>query len=130
VSDRRLISSGSPFEAQVGFSRAVVVDRHVYVAGTAPVMPEGQELPGDAYGQAVRCLDIIEAALAEAGARLDHVVRTRMYLTRLDAFDGAGRAHGERFGSVRPANTTVLIAGLVRDEWLVEIEAEAFLHDA
>jgi enamine deaminase RidA (YjgF/YER057c/UK114 family) len=122
---RRLISSGSPYERTVGFSRAVVVGERVVVAGTAPVMPEGAELPPDAYGQAKRCLEIIEQALTEAGAGLTDVVRTRVYLVRREDFEEVGRAHGEAFSETRPANTTVVIKELVDPRWLVEIEAEA-----
>jgi enamine deaminase RidA (YjgF/YER057c/UK114 family) len=125
--ERRLISSGSPFEPVVGYSRAVAVGPHVYVAGSAPIMPDGADPPADPYGQARRCLEIIGAALEEAGARFEHVVRTRVYLTRREDFDDVGRAHGEVFGSIRPANTTIIAAGLVDPRWLVEIEAEAFV---
>jgi enamine deaminase RidA (YjgF/YER057c/UK114 family) len=123
--ERRLISSGSPYEPVVGYSRAVVVGQHVYVAGCAPIMAGGAEPPRDAYRQARRCIEIIAAALAEAGGGLEHVVRTRVYLTRLDVFEEVGRAHGEAFGAIRPANTTVVVSELVDPRWLVEIEADA-----
>ena len=123
--ERRLISSGSPYEPVVGFSRAVCVDGRVIVAGTAPVMPSGGDPPSDAYGQAKRCLEIIALALEEAGASLADVVRTRVYLVRTDDFEAVGRAHGEAFSQVRPANTTLTVAALVDPRWLVEIEAEA-----
>jgi enamine deaminase RidA (YjgF/YER057c/UK114 family) len=123
--ERRLISSGSPYEPVVGFSRAVRVGEHVYVAGTAPVMPDGADPPADAYAQARRCLDIIAAALEQAGASLADVVRTRVYLVQVEDFEQVGRAHGEVFGEIRPANTTLLAGGLLDPHWLVEIEAEA-----
>ncbi len=123
--ERRLVSSGSPFEPIVGYSRAVRVGPHVFVAGSAPIMPGGADPPPDAYGQARRCLEIITAALEEAGAKLEHVVRTRVYLTRFEDFEEVGRAHGEVFREIRPANTTVLVAGLVDPRWLVEIEVDA-----
>jgi len=123
--ERRLISSGSPYEPVVGFSRAVRVGEHVYVAGTAPVMPDGADPPTDAYGQARRCLEIIAAALGEAGSSLADVVRTRVYLIRVEDFEEVGRAHGELFSDIRPANTTLLAGGLLDPRWLVEIEAEA-----
>jgi enamine deaminase RidA (YjgF/YER057c/UK114 family) len=123
--ERRLISSGSPYEPVVGFSRAVRVGEHVYVAGTAPVMPDGADPPTDAYGQARRCLEIIAAALREAGSSLADVVRTRVYLVRVEDFEEVGRAHGELFSDIRPANTTLLAGGLLDPRWLVEIEAEA-----
>jgi enamine deaminase RidA (YjgF/YER057c/UK114 family) len=119
------VSSGSPYEPVVGFSRAVRIGDHVYVAGTAPIMPEGAEPPGDAYGQAKRCLEIIAAALGEAGASLDDVVRTRVFLVKAEDFEGVGRAHGEAFGDIRPANTTLLAGGLLDPSWLVEIEVDA-----
>jgi enamine deaminase RidA (YjgF/YER057c/UK114 family) len=123
--ERRLISSGSPYEPVVGFSRAVRVGEHVYVAGTAPVMPNGGDPPTDAYGQARRCLEIVGAALEEAGSSLADVVRTRVYLVRVEDFEEVGRAHGELFADIRPANTTLLAGGLLDPRWLVEIEAEA-----
>lgn len=123
--ERRLISSGSPYEPVVGFSRAVRVGEHVYVAGTAPVMPDGADPPADPYGQARRCFEIIAAALGEAGSSLADVVRTRVYLVRVEDFQEVGRAHGELFADIRPANTTLLAGGLLDPRWLVEIEAEA-----
>ena len=124
--DRQLIASGSPYEPIMGFSRAVRVGQHVFVAGTAPVMPEGEELPPDAYGQAKRCLEIIVAALAEAGAGPEHVVRTRVFATSADDFAEIARAHGAVFAAVRPACTYV-IAQLIDPRWRVEIEAEALV---
>lgn len=126
---RRLVFSGSPYEAIVGFSRAVRVGDRVFVAGTAPTMPDGADPPADAYGQTKRCLEIVSAALAEAGATLADVVRTRTYLVDPAHFDGYARAHGEVFGDVRPANTTV-VAALLDPRWLVEIEAEAVIGSA
>ncbi len=110
----------------MGFSRAVRVGQHVFVAGTAPVMPPGQELPDDAYGQAARCLEIIVAALREAGAAPEHVVRTRIFATSADAFDEVARAHGAVFGETRPACTYV-VTQLIDPRWKVEIEAEALV---
>ena len=124
--ERLLVSSGSPYEPVMGMSRAVRVGPHVYVAGTAPIMPDGAEPPADAYGQTRRCLEIIQSALREAGAGAEHVVRTRVYTTSADHFDGIARAHSEVFRDVRPANTTVL-AGLFDERWKVEIEVEAVL---
>jgi enamine deaminase RidA (YjgF/YER057c/UK114 family) len=124
--ERQLIASGSPYEPVMGFSRAVRVGQHVFVAGTAPVMPEGEELPPDAYGQAKRCLEIIVAALEEAGARPEHVVRTRIFATSADDLEEIARAHGALFADVRPACTYV-VASLVDARWRVEIEAEALI---
>jgi enamine deaminase RidA (YjgF/YER057c/UK114 family) len=125
--ERRLISSGSPYEPVVGYSRAVVAGPHVFVAGTAPIMPEGADPPRDSYGQARRCLEIILAALEEAGARAEHVVRTRVYLTPAADFEQVGRAHGELFGEIRPANTTVVVESLLDPRWLLEIEVDALI---
>jgi len=128
--ERRLISSGSPYEPVVGYSRAVQVGDRVFVAGCAPIMADGSEPPADSYRQAKRCIEIIEAALVEAGGSLADVVRTRVYLTRGADFDEFGRAHGEAFGDIRPADTTVVVAALVNPSWLLEVEAEAILtHD-
>jgi enamine deaminase RidA (YjgF/YER057c/UK114 family) len=123
---RRNISSGSPYEQVVGFSRAVVVGDSVHVSGTAPVMPDGAEPPADAYGQARRCLEIIVSALHEAGARPEDVVRTRTFVTSAEHWEEVGRAHGEVFGGVRPASTMVVVQ-LLDPRWLVEIEADAIL---
>jgi enamine deaminase RidA (YjgF/YER057c/UK114 family) len=125
--DRRLVSSGAAWERSYGYSRAVVAGRHVFVSGTAPVMPDGAEPARDAYGQARRCLEIIVAALAEAGAQPQDVVRTRVYMVRAADFDDVYRAHAEVFGDVRPATTGLVVAGLLDPRWLVEIEAEALL---
>lgn len=124
--ERRLISSGSAFEERVGFSRAVVAGGAVHVAGTAPVMPDDADPPRDAYGQARRCLERIEAALREAGCGPEDVVRTRIYLTDAAHVDEVGRAHREFFGAARPA-TTGVVTGLLDPRWLVEIEADALL---
>jgi enamine deaminase RidA (YjgF/YER057c/UK114 family) len=124
--ERQRIASGSPYEPIMGFSRAVRVGQHVFVAGTAPVMPEGQDLPPDAHGQAVRCLEIIVGALREAGAEPVHVVRTRIFATHADDFEEIALAHGAIFGDVRPACTYV-ITRLIDPRWRVEIEAEALV---
>jgi len=102
------------------------VGNAVYVAGTAPVMPEGADPPPDAYRQARRCLEIIVAALRDAGAGPETVVRTRTYITSADHWEDVGRAHGEVFGDVRPASTMV-VAQLLDSRWLVEMEADAIL---
>ena len=109
----------------MGFSRAVRVGSHVYVAGTAPIMPNGAEPPPDAYGQTRRCLEIILSALEEAGASAEDVVRTRIYLTRAEDWEEAGRAHGEFFADVRPTNAVIVVRGFVDPRWLVELEADA-----
>jgi enamine deaminase RidA (YjgF/YER057c/UK114 family) len=126
--ERRVIQTDSPYEKKYGYSRAVVAGPHVYVAGTAPIMADGSEPPGDAYGQAKRCFEIIAAALAEAGASAADVVRTRMFITAAEHLDGVMRAHGEVFADARPANTSV-ITQLVDPRWLVEIEVDALRRD-
>lgn len=120
------ISSGSPYEPTIGFSRAVVAGNRVVVSGTAPVWPDGT-CADDAGIQAARCLEIIGAALAEAGASFEDVVRTRMFLTSAAEADAVGRAHGAVFGGIRPAATMVVVAALLDPRWRVEIEAEAVL---
>jgi enamine deaminase RidA (YjgF/YER057c/UK114 family) len=124
---RRTIASGSPFEPVIGFSRAVIDGHHVAVSGTAPIMPDGVDPPAEAYGQARRCLEIALAALAEAGAGPEHVIRTRTYLVRAEDWEEVGRAHGEVFGEVRPASTMVVVTGFLDPRWLVEMEADAVL---
>jgi enamine deaminase RidA (YjgF/YER057c/UK114 family) len=123
--DRVLIPAKSPFAASWGYSRAVRVGSQIHVSGTAPIMPDDADPPADPYGQAKRCLEIIVAALAELGAGPEHVVRTRTFVTRADAAEGVGRAHGEIFGDIRPASTGVVVAALLDPRWLVEIEADA-----
>ena len=124
--ERQRISSGSPFEEPIGFSRAIRVGNLVVVAGTAPVWADGSCDP-DAYVQARRCLEIITSALAEAGVSLDHVIRTRMFMTDVSDQDAVGRAHGELFGSIRPASTMVVVKDLLDPRWKVEIEADAWI---
>ena len=121
---RQRISSGSPFEPTIGFSRAVRVGDRVLVSGTAPVFPDGS-CPDDVTVQARRCLAIIEAALAEAGATPGDVVRTRMFLVDPADAEAVGAVHGEFFGDTRPAATMVAVSALLDPRWKVEIEAEA-----
>ena len=124
--DRHRISSGSPFEPTIGFSRALRVGDRVYVSGTGPVVPAGT-CPDGADAQARRCFEIIEGALAEAGAALSDVVRTRMYITAVADAPAVGAVHGELLGHVRPAATMVVVAALLDPAWKVEVEAEAVL---
>jgi enamine deaminase RidA (YjgF/YER057c/UK114 family) len=125
--ERQRISSGSPYEPEIGFSRAIVAGRHVHVSGTAPIPRDGEAVADDAYEQARRCLEIIVEALREAGAGPEHVVRTRTFLVDADDWRGVGRAHGEIFGQVRPASTMVVVTGFLDPAWKVEIEADAVL---
>jgi enamine deaminase RidA (YjgF/YER057c/UK114 family) len=127
VSERQRISSGSPFEPTIGFSRALRVDDRVWVSGTGPVWPDGS-CPDNAGEQARRCFDIIVAALAEAGARTEDVVRTRMFLVSAADADAVSAVHGDLFGEIRPAATMVVIAALLDPRWRVEIEAEALIR--
>ena len=124
--DRQQISSGAAFEERVGYSRAVRVGTHVWVSGTAPIMPGDADPPDGAYEQARVCLGIIRRALEEAGATLGDVVRTRIYVTSAGDIDAVGRAHGEAFAAARPA-TTGIVTELLDPRWRVEIEAEAVI---
>ncbi len=125
--ERRLISGHSPFEPVAGFSRAVVVGSTVYVAGTAPIPPDGSPTPESAYEQARLCLAIIAEALERAGASVEDVVRTRMFVTDAAHWSEVALAHGEVFADVRPAATCV-VTSLLDPAWKVEIEAEAVLR--
>lgn len=127
---RRLVSSGSPYEAQVGFSRAVRAGASVSVAGTAPLGPDGRTVGrGDAGAQAQRCLEVIAAALDDAGAALRHVVRTRILLTRMEDWPLVASVHGQYFRGIRPVCTVVQVSGFIDPDWLVEIEADAVVDD-
>jgi enamine deaminase RidA (YjgF/YER057c/UK114 family) len=126
MAQRTAVVSGSPFETTIGFARAVRIGDRVLVSGTGPIWPDGSCDP-DPAAQTRRCLDIILAALAEVGAAAADVVRTRMFLTSAADADGVGGAHAEIFGTVRPAATMVVVAGLLDPRWKVEIEAEAQL---
>lgn len=125
--DKTLITSGSPFEKQIGFSRAVKFDRWILVSGTAPINDDGSSAcVGDVLGQTKRCLQIIDQVLVKAGCDLEHVVRTRVYLRNMKRWEEAAAAHVKYFGAIRPACTFVEVSGFIRPEWLVEIEADAF----
>jgi enamine deaminase RidA (YjgF/YER057c/UK114 family) len=122
---RKLVSSGSPFEPKIGFSRAVRVGPYLAVSGTAPIASDGGvAAPGDVYGQTRRCLEIIAQAIAKAGLGLESVIRTRVMLTDISRWQEAARAHGEVFGAIKPASTFVEVKGLIDKGWLVEIEAD------
>jgi enamine deaminase RidA (YjgF/YER057c/UK114 family) len=123
---RRRISSGGPWEASIGYSRAVVVGDACFVAGTTDAGPDGRSLhPGDAAAQARASWTIVERALIEAGFALADVVRTRSYVVSIDDAPAVAAVHGERFGDVRPAATLVQVAGLIDPTLLVEVEADA-----
>lgn len=122
---RQNVSGSSPYEPVIGFSRAVRVGNAVYVSGIAPVGADD----ADAATQTRAALAIVRAALEKAGARMEDVVRTRMYLTHADDWESVGRAHGEFFGAIRPASTMVVVAKLLNPAWRVEIEADAVIED-
>jgi enamine deaminase RidA (YjgF/YER057c/UK114 family) len=124
MAERKNISSGSSFEPVLGYCRAVRMGSHVSVSGTAPAWPDGSINP-DPGVQAARCLEIITAALSEAGASPADVVRTRIYLVDAADFDAVAASHGAVFGEIRPANTTVVVSALLNPAWKVEIEADA-----
>jgi len=126
---REIVSSGTEWEAHVGYSRAVAVDGQVHVSGTTPVDDDGEVLGDSPYEQTKAALDIVARALEEAGASLSDVVRTRMYVTDIDDYEAVGRAHGEVFADVRPAATMVEVSRLVDEDFCVEIEATAVLSD-
>jgi enamine deaminase RidA (YjgF/YER057c/UK114 family) len=121
---RQNIAGSSPYEPVIGFSRAVRVGNAVHVSGTGPVGAD----EADAATQTRHTLEIIRAALEKAGARMEDVVRTRMYLTHVDDWEAVGRTHGEYFGTIRPAATMVVVAKLLNPSWRIEIEADAVIE--
>ena len=129
MSDRRRVSSGSPYESRYGFCRALRTGDRVVVSGTVAIWPDGSCDP-DPFAQATRCLEIIEAAIADLGGTLADVVRTRMMLVDRADQDAVGRAHRAAFGETPPASTMIVVAGLLHERWKVEIEAEAQLGPA
>lgn len=127
---RHSTTSGSPFETSIGFSRGVRVGPTIKIAGTGPIGLDGKTAsPGDAYGQAKHCLDIIHRAIDDLGGRIDDVICTRMYLVNVNDWEAVGRAHGEMFGDIKPAATMVVVQRLIGDDWLVEIEAECVVEE-
>ena len=128
MTDRRRISSGSPYEPKIGFSRAIRVGDTIYVSGTVAWGEDGRLVgEGDVYAQAKQAISNIEKALTQAGASLNDVVRTRIYVTDISRLDEVARAHGEAFGEIRPASSMVEVSALAEPEMLVEIEAIAVI---
>ena len=122
------VSSGSPYEKPIGFSRATRIGNVIAVAGTAPIAADGTTAcPGDVYGQTRRCLEIMQKAIEDAGGKLENVIRTRIMLTDTSTWEDAARAHGEFFTDIRPACTFLEVSGLIKKDWLVETEADCIL---
>lgn len=131
MTSRTNIHSGAPWEGTVGYCRAVRLGSHIMISGTAPVGADGEVVGvGDAYAQATRCIEIIGAALEKAGAGLEDVVRTRIYVTDIERWEDVARAHQEAFGDVSPATTMVEVSRLIDPAMLVEIEADALLAES
>lgn len=126
ANNKKHVFSGSKYEALFGFSRAVRVGDYIHVSGTAPVLDGKTAGVGDPAAQARRCFEIIESALKEYGADRSHVIRTRMFLTRISDWQQVGAVHSEFFADVKPAATMVGTSELIDPEWLVEIEADAY----
>ena len=124
---RQNVSTGGPWEAKIGYSRAVRVGQSVHVSGSSSMTPSGLVGKGDPYAQTIQTLTTIEAALKQAGASLKDVVRTRIYMANMDQWQEVGQAHGEIFGNIRPATTMVEVKRLIDPDMLVEIEADAII---
>ncbi|MEM9950752.1 MAG: RidA family protein [Chloroflexota bacterium] len=127
---RKNIPSGSPFEATIGFSRAVRKGNFISVAGTAPIADDGTTVAiGDVYEQTKRCIDIMQQAIESAGGSLEDVIRTRIMLVDADTWEEAAKAHGEAFADIRPACTFVEVSRFINPEWLVEMEADCIVDN-
>jgi enamine deaminase RidA (YjgF/YER057c/UK114 family) len=127
---RKTVSSGSPLELRIGFSRAVRVGQFLSVSGTAPIAADGSvAAAGNVYGQTKRCLEIISRAVADAGFAIDSVVRTRVMLTDISRWEEAARAHGELFSDIRPACTFIEVSRFIDSGWLVEVEADCISEE-
>ena len=130
MATKKLVHTGTKWEPMVGYCRAVRVGPHIAVSGCAPVDEDGQLVgPDDAYLQAKRCIEIISAALSQAGAELEHVVRTRMFVTDIARWEDVARAHQEAFANITPATSMVEVSRLIGDGMIVEIEADAIVPE-
>jgi enamine deaminase RidA (YjgF/YER057c/UK114 family) len=119
------ISSGSTYEKPIGFSRAVRIGNIISVAGTAPIAADGSTAyPGDLYNQTRRCIEIMSKAITEAGGQLENVIRTRIFLKDISEWEKAAKAHGEFFSEIRPACSFIEVKGLIKEDWLIEMEAD------
>lgn len=128
--NRQTVSTGSPYEPIVGFSRAVRIGSFISVGGTAPIGPNGKCAGvGDPAAQARRCFEITRTALEQLGASLDDVIRTRFMLTRIEDWEAVAKVHGEFFGNIRPVNTIVQVTGFIDPDWLVETEVDAVVAE-
>ena len=122
------VSSGSKLEKPIGFSRAVRIDNVICVAGTAPIASDGSTaFPDDLYNQTRTCIEIMIKAITEAGGRIENIIRTRIYLKDISIWEKAAKAHGEFFSEIRPACTFVEVKGFIKEDWLVETEADCIL---
>ena len=127
--NRRCVSSGSPWEKPIGFSRAVKIGNIIAVSGTAPIAPDGSTAyPDDLYNQTKYCIEIMKKAIEQAGGKLEDVIRTRIMLKDISKWEQAAKAHGEFFSNIRPACTFVEIKGLIKEDWLVETEADCVME--
>jgi enamine deaminase RidA (YjgF/YER057c/UK114 family) len=131
MTERKLVSSGSPLEPEIGFSRAVRTGSHIAVAGTAPIGPDGRAAhSGDVYAQTKLCIEIARNAVEEAGGKLEDVIRTRIMLIDIEQWREAARAHGEIFSEIRPVCTFVQVSRFIDPEWLVEIEMDCVVVES
>jgi len=125
---RKNVTYNQPLEKEIGFSRAVRIDNNIAVTGTAPIAKDGSVAsPKSVYGQAKRCLEIIKNVIEQAGGKLDNVIRTRIFLTDIETWKDAAKAHGEFFSKIQPACTFIEVSRFINPEWLIEIEADAVL---
>ena len=128
MSNRQHVSTGSPYEAIIGISRAVRIGNNISIAGTAPIGANGENVGvGDPSAQARRCFEIAKNALEELGASLHDVIRTRILLTNIDHWEAVAKVHGEFFADIRPVNTVMAVTRFIHHEWLVEIEVDAII---